>query len=183
MHASREAVARLSWSVVLGVPASVALEIAGVPTRAALALRCALVLLFCAALAGASPGSRVRLGPGLAPLAVSAVASGVQAAALPGPGIASDALTACGFVGLLLGTQFLTLGLRLDRAWRAPALPLAGLAWAAVVPALLLAETRARHGSLAGLYERIFVGIELAWLFLASAWIALRAVRAEPPPG
>lgn len=179
MHTSRRAVAGLAWSVVVAVPACGALEAAGA-TDASLVIRCVLLLLFCAALAGVSPGDR-RPGLGLAPLAASAVVWGLLAG-LGGSGIAHDALTACAYVGLLLGTQFVTMALRLDPVWRPPARPLAWLAWAAVVPALLLAETRARDGSLAGLYERIFLDVELAWLLVASTWIGLRAVHAEPPP-
>lgn len=204
MRLSRHVLALLAWTVVLAVAAYVAIEAVAVvlrpeidvlrasearfatgggaawPMRADLALRCLLGLAFVVALAGVSPGGRPRLRPGLALLAASALASGLLAA-FPAPGrAAGDAFVACAFVGLLLGTQLTTMALRLEPVWEPIAGPLSLLAWAAVVPAVLLARARLEAHGLGGLYERIFLGVELIWLVVASAWIGLRAVHAEP---
>ena len=49
---------------------------------------------------------------------------------------------------------------------------LAALAHAALVPVLLLGHAHLRPNSLGGLYEKLFLAIELAWLFVLSWPIA-----------
>lgn len=52
------------------------------------------------------------------------------------------------------------------------AVPLAVLAWGALLPLLLLghAGLRLRPQSPRGLYEKVCVALELSWLALATVW-------------
>jgi len=49
---------------------------------------------------------------------------------------------------------------------------MAALAWGALVPLLLLGRVGFRPHSLGGLYEKIFLGMELLWLALVAARVA-----------
>jgi hypothetical protein len=75
--------------------------------------------------------------------------------------------------GVVVGTLA---GSRVARAQqllrpRAPALLV--LAYAALVPVVLLGNAHLRPHSLGGLYEKLFLAIELAWLFVVSWSIAI----------
>jgi hypothetical protein len=141
-------------------------------------LRCVLSLAVVRALALAAGGAG-RLRAGLALLTVWALASGLLAffpddpVGTPANGIAKVhlALAAVAFVAVALGTRLTTRALRTAEEWREVIRPLAALSWGAIVPALLLGRTHLRAHSLGGLYEKLFLGMELAWFFVAAYWI------------
>jgi hypothetical membrane protein len=143
-------------------------------------LRCALSLLVAAAIAlTAALTSRLRAG--LALLAVWAVASGLLAFFPDDPvgtklhdGSAKvhAVLAVVAFAAVVLGTRVVTRALRANPGWRPVAAPLTVLSWGALVPIVLLGRTHLRAASLGGLYEKAFLGVELAWFLVAAAWIA-----------
>lgn len=150
-------------------------------------LRCALTLAAIRALAlGAGMEGRRRVGLGL--LAVWAVASGLLAffpddpvgTKTHGPAKVHLLLAFVAFAAVALGARVTTRALARKVAWR-PIVPvLAALSWGAVVPVLLLGKTHLRAHSLGGLWEKVFLAMELLWLAVASAWI-LRPVPEETP--
>ena len=142
-------------------------------------LRCALSLAAVQALRLAVPPGR-RLRAGLALIAVWAVTSGLLAFFPDDPvgtkthGLAKVhlALAAVAFIGVALGTRLSTRALRREPAWRPVVVPLMVLSWGAFVPVLLLGKTHLRPHSLGGLWEKVFLGVELAWLLVAAGWVA-----------
>jgi hypothetical protein len=52
------------------------------------------------------------------------------------------------------------------------------LSWGALVPVLLLGHAHLRPHSLGGLYEKVFLAVELGWLLAVAAWIS--SGKAEP---
>jgi hypothetical protein len=70
-----------------------------------------------------------------------------------------------------------TRALRSRPEWR-PAIPsLALLSWGALVPLVLLGRAHLRPQSLGGLYEKIFLAMELAWLLTAAASVSYSAFQ------
>jgi hypothetical protein len=82
------------------------------------------------------------------------------------------------FAAVVLGTRLATRALRTDPAWRPVRGLLAILSWGALVPVLLLARAQLRPNSLGGLYEKVFLAAELAWLLVVAVWIG----RGSPNP-
>ena len=125
-------------------------------------LRCAFSLAVVALLP-----SRLRVSRAL--LAVWAIGSGLLAffpdepggVAQTGTGKVHVALALIVFVAVILGTRLAsrTLGSRV----------LIVLSWVAIVPVVLTGRTHFRLHSLGGLYEKIFLALELAWLAIAAA--------------
>jgi hypothetical protein len=73
--------------------------------------------------------------------------------------------------------------LRTQPPWRPVAGLLALLAWGAVVPVLLLGHAHLRAHTLGGLYEKVFLAVELGWLLVVAVWIARgRAERVASEP-
>ena len=142
-------------------------------------LRCALSLAVICALAIAVTGLP-RLRAGLWLLGIWAIGSGLLAFFPDDPvgtrahGAAKVHLVLAGiaFVAVVLGTRLTTRALRSIPEWRGAIVPLTALSWGALVPVLLLGKAHLRPRSLGGLYEKIFLGTELAWLLVASAWVA-----------
>lgn len=87
------------------------------------------------------------------------------------------ALAAIAFIAVVVGTRIVTRSLGRPPAWRPVLVPLAVLSWGALVPLVLLGRTHLRPHSLGGLYEKIFLGVELAWFLVAAAWIARSKTR------
>lgn len=151
-------------------------------------LRCLLSLAAVRALSAAAGGQR-RLRVGLVAIAVWAIASGLLAVFPDDPvgtrthGLARVhlALAAVAFVGVVVGTRLVTRALRTEPGWRPVMAPLTILSWGALVPILLLGHSRLRPHSLGGLYEKIFLAMELLWFAVAGAWAARRARTAESP--
>jgi hypothetical membrane protein len=147
-------------------------------------LRCALSLALVGALyRSVHPPDRLRGGLGL--LTAWAVCSGLLAffaddpAGYPrtGSGQIHVLLALVAFAGIAAGAVVVSMRLRagLSRA----ALPLA-VAGAAVL-VLLVVTTGHKHAP-GGLYERIFLGIELLWMAAAAARIAVRRPQPVPVP-
>ncbi|HEX4778095.1 MAG TPA: hypothetical protein VFW74_15060, partial [Acidimicrobiia bacterium] len=76
------------------------------------------------------------------------------------------------FIAVIVGTRLTTRALRGDARWRPALPPLNVLSWGALAPILLLGHAHLRPHSLGGLYEKVFLAMELAWFLVASVWIA-----------
>jgi hypothetical membrane protein len=140
-------------------------------------LRCALSLAVVRALALAAHAPRLR--GALVLLSGWAIASGLLAFFPDDPvgmrvhGLAEVHLGLAGvaFVAVVVGTRRATRALRTDEHWR-PIVPLlAVLSWGALLPVILLGRAHLRPHSLGGLYEKVFLVVELAWLLVAAGWI------------
>ncbi len=149
-------------------------------------LRCLLSLAVVAALALAV-GQRARLRSGLVLLAIWAVASGLLAffpddpvgTKTSGAGKVHLVLAGIAFLGVLVGTFVTGRALRSDARFAPVRRALLALSWAAVVAILLLGHSHLRAHSLGGLYEKLFLGFELAWFAVVAAWIA--RLELSPP--
>ena len=143
-------------------------------------LRCLLSLAVVQALRLTTRGDR-RMRVGRIFLVVWALASGALAFFPDDPvgtqtyGLARVhvALAFVAFIAVVLGTRIATRALMRDQRWRRITPALAVLSWGALVPILLLGHAHLRPHSLGGLYEKAFLGVELAWFVLVAGWIAL----------
>jgi hypothetical membrane protein len=132
----------------------------------------------------------VRIGVGL--LGVWALASGLLAffpddpvgTRTRGAGVVHVVLALIAFLSVLLGTFATARALREDPRFAPIRRPLLALSSAAVVAILLLGHSHLRPHSLGGLFEKIFLGLELAWFLLVAAWIVRldAAAGAQAPP-
>jgi hypothetical protein len=77
------------------------------------------------------------------------------------------------FLCVVIGAILVTRALRALPRWSQITTSLSVLAWGAVIPLLLLGHAHLRHHSIGGLYEKVFLGMELIWLLVA----ALAAAR------
>lgn len=153
-------------------------------------LRCALSLAIAAALARAAlsqtGGHGSRLRAGLALLVTWAVCSGLLAffaddpAGTPqhGSGIVHLVLAFIAFTAMAIGAVVISAALLPYAGWRPAAQVMLALSIAAVLAYLLLARATGHHHAPGGLYERIFLGLELLWISVAA--IAISRRRAEP---
>lgn len=153
-------------------------------------LRCLLSVavvagLAAAPLAAAADRSR-RLSAALALLAVWAIASGLLAffpddpvgTPTRGTGRVHLALAFIAFLAVLVGTILATAALRRQQRWRTLGVAMLILSWGAIVPLLLLGRAGFHPDSLGGLYEKIFLAMQLAWLVLAALPVASARVGA-----
>lgn len=147
-------------------------------------LRCLLSLALAMALAQViRPGTRAR--SGLALLAVWAVCSGLLAffaddlegQPVRGSGIVHLVLAFIAFTCITAGTIVLSASLRPDPAWRRAAALLLPVSLAGAAAFLLLGTAAGHHHAPGGLYERIFLGLQLLWIALAAA-----SIIAKRPP-
>jgi hypothetical membrane protein len=151
-------------------------------------LRCALSLAVVMALSQLPRGGG-RSRAGLVAISIWALASGLLAFFPDDPvgtrahGLAKVhlALAAVAFIAVVVGTRLESRALRAEPAWRPVSPALTVLSWGALVPVLLLGKAHFRPHSLGGLYEKLFLAVELAWLLLAATWIALRRVEVTEP--
>jgi len=143
-------------------------------------LRCAFSLAVARALMLAGDG-RERAAPiAHGGLIVWALASGALAffpddpvgTPTHGLGKVHLALAFIAFAGVIVGTIAGSRAARTQPLLRSRATVLAVLAYAAIVPVALLGHAHLRPNSLGGLYEKLFLAIELAWLFVVSWSIA-----------
>jgi hypothetical membrane protein len=145
-------------------------------------LRCALSLALVAALARLTrPDARYRARTGLALLAAWGMCSGllaffaddVEGQRVHASGAVHLALAFIAFVCVTVATIVLSVSLRPDPFWR-PAAPLLLVVSLAGAAAFLLLGTAVGHKHApGGLYERIFLGLQLLWIALAAARIAV----------
>jgi hypothetical protein len=127
---------------------------------------------------------------GLILVAIWAACSGLLAFFADNP--AGTLVTASGIVHLILafvafvcmtvGAILVSVSLRSDPSWRPQATVLLGLSVAGAAANVLLLTASGHPHAPGGLYERVYLGIELLWIALA-AWYAARrpelAVRAR----
>ena len=73
------------------------------------------------------------------------------------------------FLAVLVGALMVSHALRSIPRWAQLARPLTIIAWGALIPLLLLGHSHFRRSSLGGLYEKIFLGVDLVWLLVAAA--------------
>jgi hypothetical membrane protein len=148
-------------------------------------LRCALSLAIAGALSRAlRPDGRARAG--LALLVTWAICSGLLAFFADDPegtpqhgsGIVHLVLAFIAFTAIAIGAVLISASLMSDPAWRRAAPVMLGLSIAAVVAYLLLGAALKHHHSPGGLYERIFLGLELLWIAVAA--IARRDPATQP---
>ena len=152
-------------------------------------LRCALSLAACGALRrSAGPDARIRGGVYL--VAAWAVCSGllaffaddVEGTPLTASGIVHLVLAFIAFACVVIGTILISASLRSDVAWRSAAGVLLAVAIAGAAAFMLLGLTSGhKHAAPHGLYERIFLGLELLWIALAAAYAATRRPEAQTP--
>ncbi|HTW09357.1 MAG TPA: DUF998 domain-containing protein [Acidimicrobiales bacterium] len=155
-------------------------------------LRCVLSLLTVRAVLLASTshakGGRVRAGVVL--VSVWAIASGLLAffpddpagTAIHPAGRLHLALAFVAFVAVLIGTPLISLALSDQPVWKRVTVPMLAASFGALVPLLLLVRTHFRITSLGGLYEKIFLAMELLWMAIVTAPLGLhRADRADRP--
>jgi hypothetical membrane protein len=151
-------------------------------------LRCALSLAAAAALyRAARPDGRIR--GGLALLAAWAVCSGLLAffaddlegQPLTWSGVVHLVLAFIAFACVAVGTVLISAGLMADPAWRTAATALLAVSVAGAVAFLLLGAAFGHPHAPGGLYERIFLGIELLWIALAAGCAGAKTPRAIGP--
>jgi hypothetical membrane protein len=144
-------------------------------------LRCALSLAVAGALYRTiRPEDRLR--GGLALLTVWGACSGLLAffadnpegTKLTGSGIVHLVLAFIAFVCVAIGTVVVSASLRPDPAWRPVRGVLLVIAGAGVVALLVLGAATKHHHAPGGLYERIFLGLELLWMAVAAGYIAAK---------
>jgi hypothetical membrane protein len=85
------------------------------------------------------------------------------------------------FAGVTVGTIAGSRAARSDGLLRSHSVALSGLAYGALVPILLLGHAHLRPHSLGGLYEKIFLAIELVWLLVASSSIIAAGAGRRAP--
>jgi hypothetical membrane protein len=151
-------------------------------------LRCAVSLAVAAALYRA-----VRVdGPfraGLAFLAIWALCSGllaffaddVEGQPLTGSGVVHLGLAVIAFFCVTIGTVLISVSLRPDPAWRRAGTVLLAVSLAGLAAFLLLGSATGHKHAPGGLYERIFLGLQLLWIALAAGYIAARRSPAREP--
>jgi hypothetical membrane protein len=144
-------------------------------------LRCALSLALVAALHRTVPPDR-RLRAGLGLLVAWALCSGLLAFFADdlegqpqrGSGAVHVLLALVAFTAVAAGTIVLSVRLRAEPAWRRTAPALLAVSILAAVAYLLLGSALKRPHGPDGLYERIFLGLELLWITLAAVAIGRR---------
>jgi Protein of unknown function (DUF998) len=144
-------------------------------------LRCALSLAIAGALSRvARPGSGLRAGLSL--LVTWAICSGLLAFFADdlegqpqhGSGVVHLILAFIAFTAITIGAIVLSASLMSDPAWRPVAAVMLAISIAAAIAYLLLGAALKHTHAPDGLYERIFLGLELLWIALAAATIARR---------
>jgi hypothetical membrane protein len=150
-------------------------------------LRCALSLAVAAALYRvARPDGRTRWG--LALIATWAVCSGLLAffadnpegTALTGSGVVHLVLAFIAFTCITIGVILVSVSLMSDPAWRHTAPVLLTISVASALAYLLLGTAGKHHHAPGGLYERIFLGLELLWIVVAAIAVARRPPVTRP---
>ena len=144
-------------------------------------LRCAFSLAIAGALSQ-TVRSNPRVRSGLVLLVVWAVCSGLLAffaddlegQPVHGSGHIHIAFAFVAFTSVAVGTVLISSSLMSDPAWHAVGAVLFVVSLLGAAAFLLMgAALRHKHGP-DGLYERIFLGLELSWIALAAGFIAIR---------
>jgi hypothetical protein len=119
-------------------------------------------------------GGRAR--GGLALLATWAVCSGllaffaddIEGTPQHGSGIVHLVLAFIAFTAVTIGAILISASLLSDPAWRPAAPVLLAVSVAGALAYLLLGTAQKHHHAPGGLYERIFLGLELLWIVIAA---------------
>jgi hypothetical membrane protein len=151
-------------------------------------LRCALSLALAAALYRTA-GSDSRLRSGLVLIAIWAVCSGllaffaddVEGTSLTGSGVVHIALALVAFPCVAVGTILVSSSLLTSPGSRPAGAVLLAAAVAGGAAFLLLGTAFGRQHAPGGLYERIFLGLELLWIALAAGYVAAHRLPAARP--
>ncbi len=152
-------------------------------------LRCAVSLAIAAALARCTRNEGVMRG-GLTLLVIWAVCSGLLAFFADNPagqpvlwsGKVHDLLALIAFPCVAVGTILISSHLRADQAWRSSgAVVLLAVSVAGAAAFLLLGSAVAHKHAPGGLYERIFLGLQMLWIALAAGYIVRRGPAASVP--
>ncbi|MGH3203335.1 MAG: DUF998 domain-containing protein [Streptosporangiaceae bacterium] len=150
-------------------------------------LRCALSLAIAGALARVlRPDGRPRAG--LALLVTWAICSGLLAFFADDPegtlqhgsGIVHLVLAFIAFTAITIGAIVISASLMSDPAWRPAAPVLLAISVAGALTYLLQGAALKHHHAPGGLYERIFLGLELLWIAVAAITIARRTAAVQP---
>lgn len=151
-------------------------------------LRCALSLALVAALAQViRPGARAR--SGLALLTVWAACSGLLAffaddlegQPVHGSGAVHLVLAFIAFTCVTAGTIAASASLRSEPAWRRAAGMLLLVSLAGAAAFLLLGTAAGHRHAPGGLYERIFLGLQLLWIAMAAGCVITKRPPARKP--
>jgi hypothetical membrane protein len=150
-------------------------------------LRCALSLALAAALYRVlRPEGRTR--GGLYLLVTWAISSGllaffaddIEGTPQHGSGIVHLVLAFIAFTAITIGAVMLSASMMSDPAWRPVAPVMLGISIAGVLAYLLLGTATKHHHAPGGLYERIFLGLELLWMVVAAITITRRTAPPHP---
>jgi Protein of unknown function (DUF998) len=150
-------------------------------------LRCALSLAIAGALSQVlRPGGRTRAG--LALLVTWAICSGllaffaddIEGTPQHGSGIVHLILAFIAFTAIVIGTILISASLMSDPAWRPAAPVLLAISIAGAIAYLLLGGALKHHHAPGGLYERIFLGLELLWIVIAAIAVSRRTRAIQP---
>jgi hypothetical membrane protein len=153
-------------------------------------LRCALSLAIAAALyQAARPDGRTRAG--LALLATWAICSGLLAFFADNPegtpqtasGVVHVILAIIAFTCITIGAILISASLMSDPAWRPAAPALLTISVVGAIAYLLLGNASKHHHAPGGLYERIFLGLELLWIVVAAIAIVRRTPTGQVRQG
>lgn len=146
-------------------------------------VRCALSLIAVRAvmLAVRRYERSARLRAGLALVSVWAIASGLLAFFPDDPvgtptrtaGQIHLALAFVAFIAIVFATVLATRALRAMARWQPVSAAMTLLSWGAIVPLLLLGHTHFGVHSLGGLYEKTFLAMQLAWIAITVAPLAI----------
>lgn len=146
-------------------------------------LRCGFSLAIAAALYHVV-GARGRARAGLALLVTWAVCSGLLAffaddlegQSQRGSGVVHIVLAFVAFTAIAVGAIQISLSLASDPAWRPVARVMLAVSVAGAVAFLLLGAAVRHHRAPDGLYERVFLGLELLWIIIVAVATARRAL-------
>ncbi len=153
-------------------------------------LRCLLSLAIVGALARAAPlDGRGRAGRIL--IVIWAVCSGLLAffaddlegQPVHGSGIVHLALALIAFPCVAVGTILISSSLWSDPAWRSARTALLLVSSAGGAAFLLLGTAFGHKHAPGGLYERIFLALELLWIAVAACYVVRRAAAFREPAG
>ena len=150
-------------------------------------LRCALSLAIAGALyrvlrpAGGTRG-------GLYLLVTWAICSGllaffaddIEGTPQHGSGVVHLVLAFIAFTCITIGLIMISASMMSDPAWRPVAPVLLGISIAGAIAYLLQGVALRHHHAPGGLYERIFLGLELLWIAIAAIAIARRTPETHP---
>jgi hypothetical membrane protein len=151
-------------------------------------LRCALSLAVVGALASVTRSDGLARG-GRILLVIWAACSGLLAffaddlegQAVTASGIVHLALALIAFPCVAVGTILISSSLRTDPAWRSASAVLLAVSVAGVAAFLLLGTAFGHQHAPGGLYERIFLGLQLLWIALAAYFIVARRSPSKRP--